>query len=133
MDLVYLTDVSTSDDDYLLGTGVGITFRNRNLAHGANLLSCRASYSTEFRNDEFLTGTRKFYQSGNNFNLSSNLTFPKFIVPFNHSIFSKKNMPYTMLGANYSFVRRLQNYTLINITGNFGYTWQETQKKNWII
>ena len=36
-----------------------------------------------------------------------------------------------MLGANYSFVRRLQNYTLINITGNFGYTWQETQKKNW--
>ena len=131
MDLVYLTDISTSDDDYLLGTGLGITFRNRNLAHGANLLSLRAFYSTEFRNDVFLTGQKKFYQSGNNFNLSGNLTFPKFIVPFNQHIFSKKNMPYTTLGANYSFIRRLENYTIINISGNFGYSWQETVQKNW--
>ncbi len=131
MDLVYLTDISTSDDDYLLGTGLGITFRNRNLAHGANLLSLRAFYSTEFRNDEFLSGEKKFYQSGNNYNLSSNLTFPKFIVPFNQHLFSKKNMPYTTLGANYSFIRRIQNYTIINISGNFGYSWQETVQKNW--
>ncbi len=131
MDLVGLTDVSSSDGDYILGTGVGLTFRNRNLAHGANLLSFRASYSTEFRNDNFLTGTKTFYQSGNSFTLSSNLTFPKFIVPVNQNLFSKKNMPYTILGANYSFIRRLANYTIINISGSFGYTWQETQQKNW--
>lgn len=130
-DLVGVTDLSTSDDDYLLGTGLGITFRNRNLFHGANNGSFRASYSTEFRNDEFLTGNRTFYQSGNNVNLNLNLTFPKFIVPFNQNVFSKKNMPYTQLGATYSFIRRIQNYTLINISGNFGYSWQETQRKNW--
>ncbi len=131
MDLVYLTDFSTSDGDYLLGTGLGITYRNRNLAHGSNLFSLRALYSTEFRNDNFLTGTKKFYQSGNNFNLSGNLTFPKFIVPFNQNIFSKRNMPYTTLGANYSLIQRLKNYTIINISGNFGYSWQETPQKNW--
>ena len=131
MDLVYLTDISTSDDDYVLGTGLGITYRNRNLAHGSNLFSLRAIYSTEFRNDNFLTGTKKFYQSGNNFNLSGNLTFPKFIVPFNQNIFSKRNMPYTTLGANYSLIQRLKNYTIINISGNFGYSWQETPQKNW--
>lgn len=131
MDLVGLFDISTSDGDYLLGTGFGITFRNKNLAHGANLLSIRASYSTEFRNDEFLTGTKKFYQSGNNVNLSSNLTFPKFIVPVNQKLFSKKNMPYTILGANYNFIQRIKNYTIINVSGSFGYTWQETQQKNW--
>jgi len=131
MDLVGLLDISTSDDDYLLGTGVGLTFRNKNLAHGANLLSLRASYSTEFRNDDFLTGKKKFYQSGNNYNLSGNLTFPKFVVPFNQSIFSKKNMPYTILGANYNFIRRLSSYTIINSSGSFGYSWQETQQKSW--
>jgi outer membrane protein assembly factor BamA len=131
MDLVYLTDISTSDDDYVLGTGLGITYRNRNLAHGSNLFSLRAIYSTEFRNDNFLTGSKKFYQSGNNFNLSGNLTFPKFIVPFNQNIFSKRNMPYTTLGANYSLIQRLKNYTIINISGNFGYSWQETPQKNW--
>lgn len=131
MDLVGLLDVSTSDDDYLLGTGVGVTFRNKNLAHGANLLSIRTSYSTEFRNDEFLTGEKKFYQSGNNINLSGQLTFPKFIVPFNQNVFSKKNMPYTILGLNYSLIQRVKNYTILNLSGNFGYTWQETIKKNW--
>ena len=131
LDLVGVTDVSTSDEDYLLGTGVGLTFHNRNLFHGANNFSIRTSYSTEFRNDAFLTGSRTFYQSGNNVNLSGNITFPKFIVPINQNVFSKKNMPYTLLGASYSFIRRINNYTIINITGNFGYSWQETQKKNW--
>lgn len=131
MDLVGLLDISTSDDDYLLGTGVGITFRNKNLAHGANLLSIRTSYSTEFRNDPFLTGEKKFYQSGNNVNVSTQLTFPKFIVPFNQNVFNKKNMPYTILGINYSLIQRVQNYTILNLSGNFGYTWQETIKKSW--
>ncbi|MBK7763823.1 MAG: BamA/TamA family outer membrane protein [Bacteroidetes bacterium] len=130
-DLVGLTDVSTSDEDYLLGTGFGLTFQNRNLFHGANLLALRTSYSTEFRNDAFLTGTKKFYQSGNNVNLSANLTAPKFILPINQNLFSKKNMPYTLLGASYSFMSRIANYTIINVTGNFGYTWQETQFKHW--
>jgi outer membrane protein assembly factor BamA len=131
MDLVTLMDLSTSDDDYFLGIGGGITFRNKNLAHGANLLSIRASYSTEFRNDAFLNGTKTFYQSGNNINLSSNLTLPKFIIPFSKSTFSKKNMPYTIIGANYSFIQRIKNYTIINLSGSFGYTWQETRLKSW--
>jgi outer membrane protein insertion porin family len=131
MDIVYFTEVSTGDDDYTLGTGLGLTFRNKNLAHGANLLSIRTSYSTEFRNDKFLTGEKKFYQSGNNVNLGTTITFPKFIVPFNQNVFNKKNMPYTTIGATYSFVRRLQNYTLINFTGNFGYSWLETSQKSW--
>jgi outer membrane protein assembly factor BamA len=131
LDLAGIVDVSTSDADYLLGTGVGLTFRNKNLAHGANLLSMRVSYSTEFNNHINNSGHKALYQSGNNFNLTNNLTFPKFIVPFNQNIFDKKNMPYTILGANYNFIRRLKNYSIVNISGSFGYTWRETQQKNW--
>lgn len=130
-DIVGTTDLSTSDGDYRLGLGAGITYRNRNLAHGANQLSLRATYATEFRYDNLLTGTKKFYQSGNNLNFNANLSFPKFIVPFNQKIFNKRNLPFTTLGINYGFIQRIQNYAFINISGNFGYSWKETARKSW--
>jgi outer membrane protein insertion porin family len=130
-DIVGTTDLSTSDGDYRLGLGAGITYRNRNLAHGANQLSIRATYATEFRNDNLLTGTKKFYQSGNNLNFNTNISFPKFIVPFNQRIFNKRNLPYTILGLNYSFIQRIENYAFVNISGSFGYSWKETAQKSW--
>lgn len=130
-DLVLLSDISTSDGDYFLGLGGGITYKNKNLSHGANQFSIKASYSTEFRNDDLLTGTKNFYQSGNNLSLTSNITFPKFIVPFNSNKLNKKNVPFTVLGLNYSFIQRIQNYAISNITGTFGYNWKETDQKNW--
>ncbi len=131
MDLIAYNDISTSDGDYKLGLGAGLTYKNKNLFHGANQLQIRTSFSTEFRNDKLLTGEKKFYQSGQNFNVSTNLIFPKFIVPFNQNLFNKKNLPFTILGLNYSFIQRIQNYAFINISGSFGYTWQETAQKNW--
>lgn len=131
MDLVGLTDLSTSDGDYLLGIGASLTYRNKNLFHGANQLSIRAAPSIEFRNDALLSEKKEFYVSGKNINISSNLTFPKFIVPFNQNIFSKRNMPYSILGFNYSYIERKNNYTIINVTGSFGYSWIETQQKSW--
>ncbi len=130
-DIVGTTDLSTSDGDYRLGLGAGITYKNKNLAHGANQLMLRGTYATEFRNDALLTGTKQFYQSGNNLNLSANMSFPKFIVPFNNSILNKRNVPFTIFGVNYSFIQRIQNYAFVNISGSFGYTWKETAHKSW--
>lgn len=130
-DIVGLTDISTSDGDYLLGLGAAVTYRNKNLFFGGNQLSLKAAYSTEFRNDKLKTGEKEFYQSGNNVSFTANITFPKFIVPFREQTFSKRNMPFTILGLNYSFIQRLSNYSIINITGTFGYSWKETQQKSW--
>ena len=130
-DVVGLADISTSDGDYLLGLGIAGTYRNKNLFFGGNQLLLKASYSTEFRNDKLKTGFKEFYQSGNNVSLTANITFPKFIVPFKEQTFSKRNMPFTILGVNYSFIQRLTNYSIINITGSFGYSWKETQHKSW--
>lgn len=131
MDIVASNDISTSDGYYLLGVGVGLTYKNKNLFHGGNQFSIRSAYSTEFRNDELLTGTKKFYQSGNNVNISSSLIFPKFVTPFNQRFFSKRNLPFTILALNYSYIQRIQNYTVINISGSFGYKWKETSQKSW--
>lgn len=130
-DIVGLSDISTSDGDYLLGLGAAITYRNKNLFFGGNQFSLKGAYSTEFRNDNLKTGEKQFYQSGNNISFTANITFPKFIVPFKEQTFSKRNMPFTILGANYSFIQRLTYYSIINITGSFGYSWKETQHKSW--
>lgn len=131
MDGTIQGDISTSDGDYFLGFGGSIIYRNRNLFHGANQFLLRTSYSTEFRNDALLTGTKHFYLSGNNAGFTSEFTFPKFIVPFRQQIFNKKSAPYSILSFNYSLIQRIKNYTIINATGSFGYSWKETNKKYW--
>jgi outer membrane protein insertion porin family len=131
MDATVLGDISTSDGDYFLGFGGSVIYKNRNLFSGANQMLLRASYSTEFRNDNLLTGQKRFYLSGNNASVTSEFTFPKFIVPFKQTIFSKKTLPYTIFSINYSLIQRIQNYTIINATGSFGYTWRESNKKQW--
>ena len=45
--------------------------------------------------------------------------------------FSKKNLPFTLVGFNYNYIQRRSNYTIKNISGSFGYTWKETDYKNW--
>lgn len=131
MDAELRGDISTSDGDYFLGLGGSLTYRNKNLFFGANQLSVRAAYSTDFRNDSLLTGTKQFYFSGNNFSIAANLSMPKFITPFKQSMFNKKNRPYTILGVNYNIVNRVRLYTINNISGSFGYSWKETEQKNW--
>lgn len=131
MDATILGDISTSDGDYFLGFGGSIIYRNKNLFSGANQMLLRAAYSTEFRNDDLLSATKRFYLSGNNASVTAEFTFPKFIVPFKQSIFSKRTIPYTIFAVNYSLIQRLQNYAITNTTGSFGYTWKETNKKQW--
>lgn len=131
MEATLLGDISTSDGDYFLGFGGSAIYKNRNLFHGANQMLLRGSYSTEFRNDDVLTGQKHFYLSGNNASFTSEFTFPKFIVPLKQSIFSKKTLPYTIFSLNYSLIQRIKNYTIVNATGSFGYSWKETSKKYW--
>jgi outer membrane protein assembly factor BamA len=123
------TDISASNDgDYFLGLGAALIYRDKNLFFGANQLSVRGAYSLQTRRDPE-NGKLEF--SGNNINISSNLVFPKFIVPFNQNIFSKKNIPFTQLGLNLSYINRIDNYTILNFSGSFGYNWRETPQKTW--
>lgn len=131
MDLTAAGDLSTSDGDYFMGIGGSIIYKNKNLFHGANQFLLRTSYATQFRNDNLLTGSKKFYLSGNNIGINGELSFPKFISPFKKNAFDKRTLPYTVLGINYNYIQRLQNFTITNLTGTFGYSWKETNNKLW--
>lgn len=129
-DFQALGDISTSDGDYLLGLGGSLTFRDRNLFHGGNQLLIRGTYALQTRRNDL---SHKLFISGNNANISSTIIFPKFIVPFNQRIFNKRNVPSTLLGLNLSYIQRFENYTILNISGSFGYSWRETMQKNWTL
>lgn len=124
-------DANTTDADYYFGFGTSLQYKDKNLFHGANQFFIKSSASAQFRNDTLLTGEKQFYLSGNNINVNSSLTFPKFIVPFLQNKFSKKNLPFTLVGFNYNYIQRRGNYTIKNVSGSFGYTWKETDYKNW--
>lgn len=124
-------DANTTDASYYFGFGIEALYRDKNLFHGANQFTLKGSISDQFRNDTLLDGVKHLYSSGNNVNLNASLVFPKFIVPFNSNILSKRNLPFTIVGLNYNNILRRGNYTIRNLSGNFGYTWRETSQKNW--
>lgn len=124
-------DANTTDADYFFGFGTSLQYKDKNLFHGANQLSIKGSVSAQFRNDTLLNGVKQIYLSGNNVNVNANITFPKFIVPFIQHKFSKKNVPFTLVGFNYNYILRRSNYTIKNVSGSFGYTWKETDRKSW--
>lgn len=124
-------DANTTDADYYFGFGTGVQYRDRNLFHGANQLSIKTSVSAQFRNDTLFNDTKQIYLSGNNINVNASLAFPKFIVPFVQNRFNKKNVPFTLLGFNYNYLLRRENYTIKNASASYGYTWKETDQKNW--
>lgn len=131
MDLEAKADISTSED-YFVGFGGSLLYRNKNLFFGANQFTIRGSGALEFRNDSLLDQkSRDFYYSGYNVGISLNLIMPKFITPFRQTTFNRKNKPYTILSSNYSIVNRRNLYSIINLAGSFGYNWTETQEKNW--
>lgn len=62
-------------------------------------------------------------------NLSAELTFPRFIVPFVNIKESRNYIPRTIVNTSYNFQRRIQYYTFQVASAKYGYRWRETAQK----
>ncbi len=126
-------DLSTSED-YVLGFGLGVNYNTKNLWKGANKLSLSAQYTIENRLDDNknLPVLRRLFLNANNLNVTANLSFPKFLLPFNLK-HSRYNYPHTIITLAYSRVNRVNVFRLINTTASIGYSWKETQNKSWLL
>lgn len=62
-------------------------------------------------------------------NLSGELNFPRFIVPFIDIHESRNYIPRTVINSSYKFQRRLEYYTFQVASAKFGYRWKETSRK----
>ena len=124
-------EVSTGTT-YVLGVMPTISFRDHNLAKGANLLTTSVSgglestYSTS-KGENFF---QHFSLITKTFGVNVSVDFPKFIVPFKVR-FAKKNLPRTIIGVGTTLLDRVQYFTLANTSANLSYNWKETSRKSW--
>ncbi len=62
-------------------------------------------------------------------NVSGELNFPRFIVPFVNIRESRNYIPRTIINSSYRFQRRIQYYTFQLTSAKYGYRWKETARK----
>ena len=99
-------------------TQVDLTFRNRNLFKGAELLNLNLFASTDIQ-----FGSRNKGYDVYQFGVKPSISWPRFISPFN---FKTDNafIPKTILSSGYTFINRLKLYSLNSFYGSFGYEWK---------
>ena len=100
------------------GTQLDISFKNRNLFKGAELLTVTLFASEDIQFGKYNNGYN-VYQTG----IQPSISWPRFISPFN---FTTDNafIPRTVLTAGYTLINRTQLYTLNSFNASWGYLWK---------
>ncbi|MBX2922715.1 MAG: BamA/TamA family outer membrane protein [Chitinophagaceae bacterium] len=112
----------------LTGSAITIGWRNRNIFKGGELLSIDATAGFEIQFSGQLKGYNT-YRGG----LETQLSFPRFIVPF-FSVNTRGGfMPKTNLTLAYDMLSKERLYLMNSFRTNFGYAWKETIKKEHLL
>lgn len=105
------------------GAQINLSFKNRNLFKGAELLTVTLFGSTDVQFGKYSSGYN-VYQAG----IQPSITWPRFIWPFN---FASNNayIPRTVLTTGYTLIDRTQLYTLNSFNVSYGYQWKPSLYK----
>lgn len=106
------------------GSGVSVSYNHKNLFSGGERL--RISLGTQL---EAQIGDQLSFLNSADVNLTGELAFPRFIVPFIKIREGRNFIPKTLLNSNFTFQRRIEYYTLRSNLLKFGYRWKETSTK----
>lgn len=118
----------------LLGTAASVSYRNKNLFGGAEAFSFNLFGGLELnpqRNNDNAANNVLI----NTLNISGELqlSLPKFIVPFKLSNQSRYFLPKSNFRLSASYLRRFNFYTLNSFNINFGYDWNENNRKRHLL
>jgi outer membrane protein insertion porin family len=118
---------------YSLGNSVGVNYRNRNFLKGANLLSVSVSGGLETFYYDSKPGDiyDRFEILTRYYGINASVDFPKFLAPLNSSVFSRSNLPHTVITGGENVIHRVNYFRLINSSATFSYNWHETDTKTW--
>lgn len=102
-----------------LGGAVNLIYQHKNLFRGSEQLNIKLKGSYEALNEQ-ISGSRSTQEYG----MESNLTFPRFMLPFLKSeSFIKKYNPKTNVQAAYNY-QKMPVYTRTVANATFGYNWK---------
>ena len=103
------------------GTELSVSWRNRNLFRGAELLTVSANLGFE---KQISGGTRVNTLT---YGLETNLFVPRIIAPFKFNT-SNAFVPQTKFSLGYSFFNRTTEYLLNSFNFGYGYVWKDNIK-----
>ena len=114
-----LQGVTKSND--FAGPNLGVTFTNRNLFGGGEILNISAKTAYEVQ----ISSQDQAGLTSLEFSLGSDLIFPRMIAPitFDKNYF-EYSIPKTKTGIKADYLSRSQLYGLLTFSGDFGYIWQ---------
>jgi outer membrane protein assembly factor BamA len=125
------------------GVGGSVSYRNRNIFRGAEVLRIRLTGA--FEAQQLLTASTSstgetitnVQDQGTVFNTIEigpeiSITFPKFLFPIRIDRISKAARPHTIAQVSYGYQRR-PDYTRNMTRAQFTYRWNESRYKTWLV
>ena len=104
------------------GSEITLSWRNRNVFRGAELLTLSAYGGTDVQVSGINKGNNLFRLGG-----EATLNIPRFISPFKFKS-SSAFIPRTRIILGVDILNRFESYTLNSFRTSFGYTWKENIK-----
>ncbi len=114
-----------SKSNNFVGPGLELTFTNRNLMRGAEMLQLKMNGAYEWQISRQQAGALNSIEFGT----SVGLYLPRFVTPIRIRNRSTKYLPQTQIKLAYNFQNRLQYFQLTSFNVNYGYNWRETTYK----
>ena len=114
-----------SKSNNFVGPGFELTFTNRNLFRGAEMLQLKANTAYESQISRQQSGALNAIEFGTD----ASVSIPRFISPIDIRSNSTKYLPQTHFKIGYNFQERLQYFRLTSFNISSGYTWRETTLK----
>ena len=121
----------SSGSTYSLGNSLGVNYRDKNFAKGANLLTIGVNGGVELGYSTGKNFIDNFSILTKYYGVNASIDFPKFIAPLPSSLFGSGNLPHTIVGVGENVMDRVNYFTLVNTSANLTYSWRETATKAW--
>lgn len=112
---------ATTSSLYFLGSDAGISYINKNLFNFTDIFTFGLNGGVEM----IVDSASGFRFNTVDLNAKAALQFPKFLVPFSMNRVPKTHNAKTNIVANYNYFRRVNYYTLNNLTLAYGFDWNE--------
>lgn len=118
-------EISSNSQD-LIGFSPGFRYAHRNMLGGAEI------FSLDFRGIfQYSLPAAETYQSSIEYNLTSGIQIPRFLMPVSIPYF-KKQIPHTQIASAYIYQRRPE-YTRSLANFSYGYSWRGSPNNYFIL
>lgn len=119
----------TSDNVGAIGTSLSMSWSNRNLFRGSEVLTLQLKGAMEIQKTFNTEEDRRFFGIFNSLDggIQLSLTFPRFLAPVSPYRFPRFFRPTTTINLGYNYQQR-PAYSRNIFLGSFGYKWKPEQK-----